>query len=219
MGVLDLLPTADELLRRDRERLEQILAERHHVAGDLLARIGVQPLSRSDAAEVADAVEHLLARSGVGGRLGRVLDIGTGTGSMLVLLAPRADEAIGIDISAQMRLIARARVSDARLAQCSVMDGDMYALPFPSGSFDLITLDRVLGAAERPEEVVAEALRVLVAGGLLVTVEVSGSGVVREELTRWLERGPAEHFDFQVTPDQRVWVSVARAATNETVAA
>jgi ArsR family transcriptional regulator len=218
-GVLNLLPRQDELLRRDRERLEQILAERQHVAEDLLARIGVQPLSRADTTAVARSVERLLAQAGASGPLGRMLDIGTGTGSMLMLLAPRAAQAVGVDSSPQMRLIARSSVSAARLAQCTVVDGDMYALPFPGQSFDLITLDRVLGAAEQPEQVLLEALRVLAPGGFVVTVEVTGSGVVREELTRWLDRGNAEPFDFQVTPDQRVWVSVARTLNTETAAA
>ena len=217
--VLDLVPLDDEQLRRDRERLEQILAERHHVASDLLARIGVQPLSPADRAEVGAAVERLLERAGAAERLGRVLDVGTGTGSMLVLLAPRAAEAVGIDLSPQMRLIARASVSDARLAQCTVMDGDMYALPFPSASFDVITLDRVLAAAEHPQQVVAEALRVLAPGGLVVTIEVAGSGVAREELTRWLESGLARTCDFAVTSQRRAWVSVARGPTTETAAA
>jgi ubiquinone/menaquinone biosynthesis C-methylase UbiE len=95
----------------------------------------------------------------------------------------------------------------------------MYALPFPAGSFDVVTLDRVLGAAEHPRRAVAEALRVLTPGGLLVTVEVAGSGVDRQELIRWLESGHAETCDFEVTRAQQAWVSVARTATKTTVAA
>ena len=95
----------------------------------------------------------------------------------------------------------------------------MYGLPFPGGSFDVITLDRVLGAAENPQRAVAEALRVLSPGGLLVTVEVAGSGVAREELTRWLEAGLAEPCDFEVTSQRHAWVSVARAQASNTAAA
>ncbi len=218
-GVLELLPGDDELLRRDRERLEQILAERHHIAADLLARIGVQTLSARAADEVAQAIQRLLARAGAAERLGRLLDVGTGTGSMLALLAPRAEEAIGVDISPQMRLIARARVSDARLPHCTVIDGDMYALPFPAAAFDVITLDRVLGAAERPGKVVTEALRVLEPGGLLVTTEVAGSGVARQELERWLQAGSVKPCEFEVTSKQLAWVSVARGPAARTAAA
>lgn len=218
-AVLKLLQADHEVLRGDQERLSQILAERRHVADELLARIGVQPLSAADAAEVVESAARLLQRAGVRDSLGHLLDVGTGTGGMLMMLAPRAVRAVGVDISPQMRLIARAGVTAARLGQCSVMDGDMYALPFPAASFDVITLDRVLGAAERPQRAVTEALRVVKPGGLLLTVEVTGSGVDREDLTRWLAAGFAAPCDFDVTPSRRVWVSVARASTAESEAA
>ena len=218
-GVLSMLSPTHEALRGDRERLEQILFQRRHVAVELLARMGVQPLAPVDADQVAQAVERLLARAGADTGLGDLLDVGTGTGGMLVLLAPRAERAVGLDISPQMRLIARASVADARLCQCTVMDGDMYALPFPAACFDVISLDRVLGTAERPEQAVAEALRVLKPGGLVVTVEVAGSGISREALHRWLKAGLAEHCGFDEIRSQAAWLSVARAPAASSAAA
>ena len=47
----------------------------------------------------------------------------------------------------------------------------MYGLPFEDGSFDTVTIDRVLAAAERPAAVLAEAARTLRRAGRLVVVE------------------------------------------------
>jgi ubiquinone/menaquinone biosynthesis C-methylase UbiE len=47
----------------------------------------------------------------------------------------------------------------------------MYRLPSADASFDLVTLDRVLVHAERPEAALTEAARTLKAGGRLLIIE------------------------------------------------
>jgi SAM-dependent methyltransferase len=64
----------------------------------------------------------------------RVLDIGCGVGAFLRMVADRGGEAFGIDASEALVELARARVPEADLRV-----GDMEALPYDDGSFDLVT--------------------------------------------------------------------------------
>ena len=114
--------------------------------------------------------------------------MGTGTGSMLRLLARRAKRAIAVDRSRDMRLVARAQVSLEGLTNCTVRDGDMYSLNFPQKSFDIVTMDRVLGTAERPEDAIKQAASVLRNDGHLLVVETSGSTVSEEKLDVWVKQ-------------------------------
>lgn len=117
--------------------------------------------------EVEAAVLHRLGP----GPFGDILDIGTGTGRLLELMAPRAERAIGLDLSREMLALARTNLDKAGLKNCSVRQGDLYALPFPAGSFDAVTLHQVLHYLEDPAVAVAEAARVLRPGGKLIVVD------------------------------------------------
>lgn len=64
----------------------------------------------------------------------RVLDIGCGTGVFLRAAADRGADVAGLDASEALVAIARARVPGA-----DVRVGDMEALPFADGAFDLVT--------------------------------------------------------------------------------
>ncbi len=177
--VLGNLPECDPVSARDQERLTAILDSRQVRAQELLAHMGVRPLSPPEIQEVASAVEKLLethlTQSEVGTRLGDLLDIGTGTGSMLRLLAGRARRTVAIDRSREMRLVARATVLSQGLANCTVQEGDMYDLSFPEGHFDIVSMDRVVGAADNPADAIREAGRVIKDGGHLLVVETAGS--------------------------------------------
>ena len=103
--------------------------------------------------------------------VGDLLDIGTGTGRMLELLADRVETGTGIDLSREMLAVARARLERAGLSHCSLRQGDMYQLPWPEESFDAVTIHQVLHYAEDPAQAVAEAARVLRPGGRVVIVD------------------------------------------------
>lgn len=113
------------------------------------------------------------------GRLGRLVDIGTGTGRMIQLFAPRASEAIGIDRSTEMLRLARVKLAEAGLA-AELRQGDMYALPLPSGAADTVLLHQVLHYAQNPAAAVAEAGRLLAPGGRLLIADFAAHE--REEL-------------------------------------
>ncbi len=58
-----------------------------------------------------------------------LLDIGTGTGRILELLAGRCTRAIGLDASREMLQVARAKLEAGGIANAAVRLGDCYRLP------------------------------------------------------------------------------------------
>ena len=185
--VLNCLPGDDPEIAQDRSRLIEILDSRQTRARELLGELGVTPLDAAAINEVGTTVEKLLrGRVPEASHLGDLLDVGTGTGSMLQLLAPRANRAVAVDRSREMRLVARARVSLEGLTNCTVREGDMYNLSFPQESFDIVTMDRVLGTADRPHDALKQAASVLKQDGHLLVVEAPGSPINEENLGSWV---------------------------------
>ncbi|MEA3036769.1 MAG: hypothetical protein QOH04_2541 [Sphingomonadales bacterium] len=112
--------------------------------------------------------------------VGRLVDIGTGTGRMLELFGPAADHALGVDRSPEMLRLARAKLGQAGLPAAELRQGDMYALPLASGSTDTVIIHQVLHYAQQPAGAVAEAARLLVPGGRILIVDFAPHE--REEL-------------------------------------
>lgn len=100
----------------------------------------------------------------------RLLDLATGSGDLLRLLEqhiPTLEEAWGVDISASMLAVARAK-GLRRLVQA-----DALLLPFPDGSFDAVTV--AFGLRNFPDRArgLAEMRRVLRPGGSAFILEFS----------------------------------------------
>jgi ArsR family transcriptional regulator len=201
--VLVNLPARDPVTARDQERLTAILDSRQAQARELLARMGVRPLSPPEIREVGTAVETLLKTHLSGNEadtsLGDLLDIGTGTGSMLRLLARQARRTVAIDQSREMRLVARATVLSQGLSNCTVQKGDMYDLGFPEKHFDIATMDRVVGTADNPDNAIREAGRVIKDGGHLLLVETSGLPADETRLIEYIENAGLSLLELQQT--------------------
>lgn len=101
-------------------------------------------------------------------RLGRVLDVGAGDGTVAELLAARAESITCIERSDRLLTAAHERL--ASVGNVSFVQGDMHELPFEAGRFDQVLLFNVLPYSQAPAQVIAESARVLAEGGqLLVT--------------------------------------------------
>jgi ubiquinone/menaquinone biosynthesis C-methylase UbiE len=125
-------------------------------------------------------VEAAIARALGEAPVGRLIDIGTGTGRMIELFGRAADLALGIDKSPEMLRLARVKLAQAGLESAELRQGDMYALPLPSGSAETVIIHQVLHYAQNPAAAVSEAARLLTPGGRLLIVDFAPHE--REEL-------------------------------------
>ena len=129
---------------------------------------------------------------------------------MLHMLAPFAEHVVAVDHSRDMRLVARTSALADGLVNCTVQDGDMYALDFADSTFDTITMDRVLGVAGHAREAVAEAARLLRPGGHLLIVETSLSGIDEQILVGWLRTMGLVRIEIRHSADSLAFIALAK---------
>jgi ArsR family transcriptional regulator len=165
------ISASDATVERDRERLDMVKARRQARAAEYF-RANARRWDEIRSLHVPDdRVETALLES-LGDRPFRaMLDLGTGTGRMLELLAPLYHRGVGIDLSREMLAVARANLDRAGISHAQVRLGDIYALPLERQSFDLVTIHQVLHYLEEPGLALAEAARMLRPGGRLVVVD------------------------------------------------
>lgn len=103
-----------------------------------------------------------------------VLDAGCGNGAYLAefAAAPGNRRVTGADLSIEMLRSARNRVG----AKCRLVCADVSRLPFKPGSFDFIFASHVLQFAADLDGVVAEFVRCVWPGGVLVATGHRGEG-------------------------------------------
>ena len=101
--------------------------------------------------------------------VGRVLEIGAGTGSQLRWYAP------GVVVTAlepDRTMAARARSRAGRvLAPVEMVIGSAEELPFAAASFDTVVFTFAFCSVDDPVKVLSEVHRVLVPGGRLLMIE------------------------------------------------
>jgi arsenite methyltransferase len=107
----------------------------------------------------------------------RALEIGCGTGRVVRALAalPNVAEIIGVDPAPL--LIEKARTLSASLTNATFEEMDGRALSFEGEAFDVVVLYRTLLHVEGPEQVLAEAYRVLRPNGLLAVLDADGETI------------------------------------------
>ncbi len=115
----------------------------------------------------------------------RVLDIGCGTGSLVVLVKRLYPDVEIVGIDPDPKALARARRKLERVGISAQFDqGFSDALPYPDACFDRVFSSFMLHHLDRDEKAktLNEARRVLKAGGSLHVLDFGGAELRRESL-------------------------------------
>lgn len=169
--VLARLEPSDSILTADRTRLSEVRADRARQADGYFAR-HAENWHQLRALHVAESDVETALMAAIGqGPFHAALDLGTGTGRMLELLAARAERVIGIDASPAMLAVARANLEKAGLRNAQVRHGDIYALPVERDGYDVVVIHQVLHYLDDPSRAIREACRTLRPGGRLFVVD------------------------------------------------
>jgi ubiquinone/menaquinone biosynthesis C-methylase UbiE/uncharacterized protein YbaR (Trm112 family) len=132
------------------------------------------------------------------GSVTRVLDLGSRTGGLLLAVAERTDQVVGIDIAFRWLIIARKRLEEAgRFAQLVCCCAEW--LPFRESTFDLALAENLLEHTARQQQCIEEAHRVLKPGGIFFATTWNRMALAPEPHARlwgigWLPRALAKRY-------------------------
>ena len=168
------------LCQNDRHKLATIRATRETQAQDYFAAHAEtwDELRRLHSTD--ETVERALAAALEAEPLGRVLDIGTGTGRIAELFADVADHVVALDKSPAMLRVARARLQHLEGSRIDMIQGDFTSLPLAASSVDTVLFHQVLHFAQDPGAALREAARVTRECGRVAIVDFAAHQ--REEL-------------------------------------
>jgi SAM-dependent methyltransferase len=175
-GMLDLRVASDRYLSLDAERAK---AERLAALEPSTDTIGLASAYYAMTDDVVDRrrarfLRHIAGAEARGAaivnrlpRYGPTLELGCGTGGLLVAAARSGRSIIGVDIAARWLVVARRRLADQGfnvplLAACA------ERLPWPDATFAAVVADSLLEHLDDPSEALRECLRVLKPGGRLI---------------------------------------------------
>lgn len=105
----------------------------------------------------------------------QILDVATGTGDFAIQAMRLNPEKItGIDISEGMLKVGRKKIERLKLSdRIQLLSGDSENMQFPDSSFDAVTVGFGVRNFENLEKGLAEILRVLKPGAMLIVLEFS----------------------------------------------
>jgi ubiquinone/menaquinone biosynthesis C-methylase UbiE len=124
----------------------------------------------------------------------KLLDVGTGPGSISVLLAGMGHEVTAVDLSDEMLILAK-KNADACGVMVDLRKGDAENLPFDDNTFDAVVNRWVLWTVTDPKAALGEWNRVLKPGGRLCIVDGN-----------W--------YNGKKTPLQKIWKQGSRLYTS-----
>jgi demethylmenaquinone methyltransferase/2-methoxy-6-polyprenyl-1,4-benzoquinol methylase len=120
----------------------------------------------------------------------RALDLATGTGDIAFRLASDGWDVLGLDVTPRMIELACEKAARARNRSVPrFLVGDMLALPFPAGSFDVVTAGYGLRNVPDLRSAIDEMHRVLKDGGQALSLDFNrpANGLVRAVYLAYLQ--------------------------------
>lgn len=208
-AILNHLNHGDHMLESDQHRLNQVKEERNSYAASYFSA-NAALWDKLRLLHVPDNAVEAAMREIVGGKTFQsMLDIGTGTGSMLKLFADLYLRGVGVDNNRDMLAIARSNLDLAGITNAQVRQGDIAALPVDKESFDLVTIHQVLHFLDDPQAAIREAARVMRSNGRLIIVDFAAHdleflrtdyahlrlGFSDEQMKTWIDKAGLEFVD------------------------
>lgn len=208
-ALLSAINPLDPVLERDRGRADMVKRERE-TAAQTYFQTNAPEWDRIRSLHVTEAeVEAEVCRALGLGPFGLLVDLGTGTGRMLELLAGRYERAIGFDINHTMLAYARSKLEEANVRDASVRHGDLYEVALPDGAADAVIMHQVLHFLTEPAQAIHEAARILAPGGRLIIVDFAPHameflretfahqrlGFSKSQMAQWLDEAGLELAD------------------------
>ncbi|MEM1398642.1 MAG: metalloregulator ArsR/SmtB family transcription factor [Pseudomonadota bacterium] len=192
---------AEESLAPELATLRQVIADRAAAAGEYFASNAdrwdeIRQLHIGD-----EQVEQAILDRLGGDPIDLLVDLGTGTGRMIELAGPIANQVIGIDLSRDMLAMARGNLFKAQASvgdlgfDWQVRQGDLHRLPLDADSADAAIMHQVLHFLEDPQAALADVGRILRPGGRLVLVDFAPHHIEalrRDHAHTWLGFSSAE---------------------------
>lgn len=112
-------------------------------------------------------------------RFGRALELGYGSGAVLLSLAPAVDELHGLDLDADPVLVER--LLQSRGSSAALRQGSVYDLPYEDASFDLVVSFSMFEHLHEYRRGLAEVVRVMRPNGLFL--------LGMPAVNKWMEAG------------------------------
>ena len=157
--------------RRDMERQQAVRASQQARAGEYFAKVASSWDLLKTLHVPEEAVEAAVVAELGGRHVDTLIDLGTGTGRMLEVLAGSYKRGIGIDSSREMLAVARSRLATSGITHAQVRLGDIGDVDLNAGPADVIVIHQVLHYFDDPGRMLAQARRLLKPGGEMIIVD------------------------------------------------
>ncbi len=137
-----------------------------------------------------------------------VLDVACGPGAFPLALAPRVRFAMGVDLTFEMLRQSRAFQAERQIANAAFLSGEAEHLPFPDGTFSLVTCQCSFHHIAKPELALKEMLRVMRPDGRLFLIDtIAPESDGKFELHNKIEklRDPSHTLSLRLTTYLRMF--------------